>query len=738
MGKINILTKDIYNRIAAGEVVDRPYSALKELVENSLDAGATEISIYIEKGGKQLIKVCDNGCGIEEDDMRKAFIPHATSKVARVEDLDDITTLGFRGEALASISSISKTEIVSATEGHTACRVVCEAGYTGKTEPAALDKGTEVSVHDLFYNTPVRAKFLKTDKAEEGDIQNFVSRFILGNPSVAFKYYADGKLKLQSFGNGLDEAVAQVYGAKVIPQCFKINAERNGIKIHGFIGNQNYFKPNKSYQSLFLNGRYIINNIINSAITNAYASYLMKRQYPFYVLFVDVPHDMVDVNVHPNKADVRFTDGRLIYGAVYSVISGVLDGTARAADFVVDAVRIPEIKSSYSAEQTSVFSSGEQISLSKDSQDKAYEGAAEANKAQIGVSDAQSVQNEAVNLVSESSPVQGSGSTSVSGAGKEADSVKSVDSVKSAENQSFAEEVFSDFGNVRKVPDENVSRPAAPLDKLFAEDKKSANKSDELSAYENYAAPDFVDREKKYPVYAYYSDLGSKNVIGVGTSLYDTEKTADFMSDGAKNQSPQKSSQDKIDCNQFVYKGNLFNTYLIYESGDGVYLVDQHAAHERLIYNRFKAQMADRNVPRQGMLVPYILSLTPVENTFMEENLSVIREMGFDIEPFGFNSYRVCEVPADLKDIDLRAFFDEIFSDIVGMKSIKMEDILKDKIAMSACKHAVKGGMQLTRQEADGLLREMNYDMGMKCPHGRPVAVKLTKYQIEKMFKRIV
>ena len=291
---------------------------------------------------------------------------------------------------------------------------------------------------------------------------------------------------------------------------------------------------------------------------------------------------------------------------------------------------------------------------------------------------------------------------------------------------------------MHKVPDKNVSRPAAPLDKLFAEDKKSANKSDELSAYENYAAPDFVDREKKYPVYAYYSDLGSKNVIGVGASLYDTEKTADFMSDGAKNQSPQKSSQDKIDCNQFVYKGNLFNTYLIYESGDGVYLVDQHAAHERLIYNRFKAQMADRNVPRQGMLVPYILSLTPVENTFMEENLSVIREMGFDIEPFGFNSYRVCEVPADLKDIDLRAFFDEIFSDIVGMKSIKMEDILKDKIAMSACKHAVKGGMQLTRQEADGLLREMNYDMGMKCPHGRPVAVKLTKYQIEKMFKRIV
>ena len=271
MGKINILTKDIYNRIAAGEVVDRPYSAVKELVENSLDAGATEISVYIEKGGKQLIKVCDNGCGIEPDDMCKAFIPHATSKVAKVEDLDLITTLGFRGEALASISSISRTEIISVTEGNQACRVECDGGLTGKTQPAALDKGTEISVHELFYNTPVRAKFLKSDKAEEGDIQNFMSRFILGNPEVSFRYYADGKLKLQSFGNGLDEAVAQVYGAKVIPNCYKINAEKNGIKIHGFIGNQNFFKPNKSYQSLFLNGRYIVNNIISSAITNAYA-----------------------------------------------------------------------------------------------------------------------------------------------------------------------------------------------------------------------------------------------------------------------------------------------------------------------------------------------------------------------------------------------------------------------------------------------------------------------------------
>lgn len=719
MGKINILTKDIYNRIAAGEVVDRPYSALKELVENSLDAGATEISVYIEKGGKQLIKVCDNGGGIEPDDMSSAFLPHATSKVAKVEDLDVITTLGFRGEALASISSISRTEIISVTAGNPACRVVCEGGYTGRVEPAALDKGTEVAVHDLFYNTPVRAKFLKTEKAEEGDIQNFVARFILGNPEVSFRYYADGKLKLQSFGNGLDEAVTQVYGAKVIPQCFKINAEKNGIKIHGFIGNQNFFKPNKSYQSLFLNGRYIVNNIINSAITNAYASYLMKRQYPFYVLFVDVPTDMVDVNVHPNKADVRFTDGRLIYGAVYSVISSVLDGTAKAADFVVDSVRIPEIKSTAPESEMS------------------FEEYAAKGGMDIG-GERHSIANLSENTILRDSAPSSQHSFF-------ADKKYSASTSNNAlrDNNAGGISHFSDV-NIPSGQTEKMARSAdlssdcapyseekIPSADVRKKDELQANNS-EQSAYSDNEAPEFEDRANTYPMYAYYGGQNEKNVLTVSSP------PAGLFGDQAENYSSKISDQQKLSCRTFTYKGNLFNTYLLYEIDDSVYIIDQHAAHERLIYDRLKAQMADREVPRQGMLVPYIISLTPSENTFFEENLSVIRDMGFDIEPFGINAYRVCEVPADLKDMDLKGFFDEILGDIAGFKSVKMEELLKDKLAMAACKHAVKGGMQLTKQEADGLLEKMQGDMGLKCPHGRPVAVKLTKYQIEKMFKRIV
>lgn len=687
MGKINILTKEIFNRIAAGEVVDRPYSAVKELIENALDAGATEISVYVEKGGRQLIRVCDNGGGIEPDDMRKAFIPHATSKVAKVEDLDSIATLGFRGEALASISSISRTEITSKTENNPACRVLCEGGYIGKVEPAALDRGTEVAVHNLFYNTPARAKFLKSDKAEESDIHNFVSRFILGNPEVSFKYYSDGKLKLQSFGNGLDEAVTQVYGAKVIPNCYKINAEKNGIKIHGFIGNQNFFKPNKSYQSLFLNGRYIVNSIVSSAITNAYASYLMKRQYPFYVLFLDVPAEMVDVNVHPNKADVRFTDGRAVYGAVYSVISGILDGTARAADFVVDYARIPEIRSSMPV-QTSI-------------------GEAAAQGAELGSGTGDPEGGKAVQDQPKAPDLYGGDLSK--------EKPESSDGQQADSGYLSYEEVLSHGG----VQEKSSSAKAEPVP--------------DYSAYENYAEPKFEDRERTYPVYAYYSDLKEKNVLGVSSPTLG-------ISDSLVPSSRQKKAeeQEKFVCRDFTYKGNLFNTYLLYEIGGEVYIIDQHAAHERLIYDRFRKQVEERKVARQGMLVPYIISLTPEENSFMEENLMLIREMGFDIEPFGINAYRVCEVPADLKNLDFAAFFNELLSDVSGLKSIKMADVLKDKIAMAACKHAVKGGMELTRQEADGLLAEMHGDMGLKCPHGRPVAVKLTKYQIEKMFKRIV
>lgn len=645
MRKINILTKNVYNRIAAGEVVDRPYSAVKELIENSLDAKATEIEIYVERGGKQLIKVVDNGTGIERDDLRAAFLPHATSKISAAEDLDNILTLGFRGEALASISAISKVELKSVTEGNSAYKISCEDGKIGEITPAALEKGTEITVRDLFYNTPVRAKFMKTDKKEEADITAFVTRYILGNPEVSFKYYTDGKLFLQSFGGGLGEAMAQVYGAKILSECFMIDASRNGVQLYGFIGNQNFFKPTKTYQSIFLNGRYIVNNTISTAVTQAYASYMMKRQFPFYVLFVNVPHYIVDVNVHPSKADVRFVDNKFIFGNVYSVISSVLDGTASAAEFVVGGV--PDVKSSLGGVGNNTFSN-----------DK--EGEPEDNK----------TDNDIIHKLIEK----------------------------------YKPEMKVDTSNRYTVK----------------------TVGDEIAVTNNENGTGF-DILKDLPL----ENLIPKNIDNV---LKVTDDTMSPSFDAAYI----NGKQQFIDYSTCKYKGNLFNTYLLYEYNERVYMIDQHAAHERLIYDNLMKRLAERKIVKQPLLVPYIFETNPQEERILEEKLYVLRSMGFGIEPFGLGSYKIDEVPVDLQDINVKEFIGEILADIEGLKNAGLEDVLKDKIATVACKHAVKGGMQLTDGEIDALFKMIDGNMGLKCPHGRPVCVVLTKREIEKMFKRIV
>lgn len=663
MKRINILSKNVYNRIAAGEVVDRPYSAVKELVENSIDAGANEIEIYIEKGGKQLIKVADNGGGIFKDDLKVAFLPHATSKISGVEDLDNILTLGFRGEALASISAVSKVKIISVTDGNPAYKITCEGGIIGIVEPAALEKGTEVFVGNLFYNTPVRAKFLKPDKKEETDITSFVSRFILSKPSVRFKYFIDGKLALQSFGGGLEEAIAQIYGAKILSQCLKIDVTIDGVHIYGFIGNQNFFKPNKSYQSLFLNGRYIVNNTIATAIANAYAGYAMKRQFPFYVLNVDVPTDMVDVNVHPNKADVRFTDNRFIFGTIYKVISSVLDGTAAAAEFVVGGGRTPEMKSTMAG---------------KEEENKIYSSQQQEIPFEL------------------------------------------IEKYKPEKKSVTPEDNFANFGKSDIKPQIHDGR----------------------SKTGNYFNP-----ETEMPLHKFYQAEEELKKYGGQMQL---DEAVSKVSDNSLSQSQAvrkaqefekrylERMQARIDFESCKYCGSLFDTYLIYEYHNSVYIIDQHAAHERLLYDGLKEKIKRRAIVRQPLLCPYLLDVNREEIQFIEMNSHVFEELGFTISPFGKNSFRIDEIPADLCEINLKEFFDEILSELGSYKEIKLEEILKDKLASTACKHAVKGGMQLTEQEVDSLFKMIDGDMGLKCPHGRPVCVTLTKREIEKMFKRIV
>ena len=670
MAKINILDSSIYNRIAAGEVVDRPYSVVKELVENSLDAHAKNITVAIERGGKDLICVTDDGDGIEKSELRAAFLPHATSKIAKVEDLDDIRTLGFRGEAIASIASVSRMRIRSRARGaEEAFELSCAGGTLGEVSPCPLGEGTEISVENLFYNTPVRERFLRTDKGEEAEISSYVSRFVLGNPRVSFRYYIGGKLALQSFGGGEEEAVAAVYGGAAVQQCYRIDAVKHGIRLHGYLGKPSFTKPNRTYQSVFVNGRYVVNNTIASAIGNAYGGYLMKRQYPFYVLFVDVPPAVVDVNVHPNKADVRFENNQVIYGCIYSVVSAVLDGNAAALDFVVGA--------------KDAAAAGD-VSKQEDA----------PKMAEVPPSELENGSEIAKNAV-----------------------LHSTVSEENREKDLFAFAPPSQMrGGERVVFHDSGAHPAAP-------------------AAEKTGLP-FPEAAAAGAVYSKTSPAGAvPSAASPGEDIFAENKR--FLEE-QERMAREKAKQQKFVFENAVYKGCLFNTYLIYEEGDNAYIIDQHAAHERLIFDRLKAEMEARKVVSQPMLVPYILTLNREEGAFFAEHLATIRDIGFDIEEFGGGSFKISAVPLDLQDIDLSAFFADVLAEVGTLRAIKLSELLRDKLAMTACKHAVKGGMLLTDAEQQALFAMLHGDMGLKCPHGRPVAVRMAKAEIEKLFKRIV
>ena len=677
MAKINILESSVYNRIAAGEVVERPASVVKEFVENSIDAGAKNISVWIERGGKDLIRVADDGEGIEAGELRSAFLPHATSKIARAEDLERIETLGFRGEALASIASVANVRLRSRFRGaQTAYELVCTGGKLGEPAPCAQDAGTDICAENLFFNTPVREKFLKTDKGEESEVTAVVSRFILGNPQIAFRYFIDGKPALQSFGGGEEEALASVYGGAAVRECYRIDAEKHGIRIRGFLGKPSYTKPNRTYQSAFVNGRFVINNTISSAISNAYAAYLMKRQYPFYVLFIDVPAEVVDVNVHPNKSDVRFSDNRVIYGCIYSVVSSILDGNAGALSFLAG---------------------GGDVAAADGAESKGREEAAPEQSVAAG-------------------------------------------------------QLSASFGDAARPVGLSDELLVSSADQIVFERKKGGHYVPRADQWQGGATVEFRDSAAGYGdrTGAPFCDGGPDPVGAVrkevpfpevsGGEAASSPSAEDVFAENKRflAEEERKAKQQKLLLEQAVYKGNLFNTYLIFEVGDEAYLIDQHAAHERLLFDKLSEEMASRSVAVQPMLLPFVLNVSGEEAAFLREHLDIVNAIGFEIEEFGVNNFKISAVPADLREIDLRSFFDELLKEVGSLRAVRLPDVLRDKIAMTACKHAVKGGEVLTESERRALFARMGGDMGLRCPHGRPVAVRLTKQEVEKLFKRIV
>lgn len=644
MAKINILDKKIYNRIAAGEVVERPYSVIKELIENAIDAGATDIDVTIEDGGKRLMRVSDNGCGISREDLPKAFLPHATSKISAVEDLDKILTLGFRGEALASIGSVSKATILSKTKDDEMGNIiVCEGGVIGDADVYPSDTGTTVSVENLFFNTPARAKFLKASKSEETDITNIITRLILSHPDIAFKYTSDGKVMLQSFGGGLDEAIIEIYGYNTITDCIPIETEKNGIKISGFIGKNYFTKPNRTYQTVILNGRYVVNNTIQSSMHNAYAAYLMKRQYPFYVLKIDMSPETVDVNVHPNKTDVRFIDNQVIYSTLYSVVTKVLDGSAAALEIVKPNNYVP-------------IDEGSRPIIPKKPITPDEIGEAHCDRPFVSGFNEELLDQTIWGRYNKS---------------------------KSAEKEGEFEKTF---GVADSHDDEPRELGGNKIDDIFAENKK------------------------------YIAEMEAKKAA----------------------EEAEKARQEELKVEpEFKVIGQVLATYLILEKENDIYFIDQHAAHERLLYDKFIEEYKSGNVAEQTMLVPYIFRVNESESEFIIGKFPELRKAGFDISEYDVNEFAVYSVPVLLFDMDLKSFFDDLLSDI-SFKKETMPELIHDKIAMKACKAAIKSGKILSEDEIDALLKAMKYNTALRCPHGRPVTVKISRTEIDKWFKRIV
>ena len=644
MPKINILDKSVYSLIAAGEVIDKPSSVVKELMENAIDAGSTMISVEVKDGGTTFISVSDNGCGMQQEDMKIAFLPHTTSKISTVDDLYNIGTLGFRGEALSTITAVSKVTMISKTHDANCGNIIkINGGEVEKMEPIGCPDGTTVISEDLFYNIPARKKFLRKPRLEEGDITNIVARIILSHPDISIKYVADGKIVYNSSGNGLFDAIYSVYGKSVVNNLIQVHFTRNNIKVDGYIGKVAFTKPNRTYQTIIINGRYVINQTISTAIFKAYESYIMKNNFPFYVLNMTIDNNKVDVNVHPNKLDVKFDKPNEIFELFVVEISKIL----------LDSISIDNINKTNSQDEMS----SPELDLSN------------------------------LRVVSENE-------------GVEYDT--KADTKKNELSRPVEVDITSnDLYNYKPSINDTTTAFNSKLDSYFNDGKLELNSPSEMNSALNEA-------------------IYSKEV---------SQQSIKFVED---NYVVPKLSESKI-------VGTIFDTYIILEKGEYVYFIDQHAGHERILYDKLVEQLQDSQMYSQPLFIPYLLNVSDQEYSFLSDNIDVLLELGFDIAEFGKNTFRISAVPCVVETISLKTFFEEVLSNINNSK-LKLDNatILKDYLAKTACKHAIKGNDKLDISQVEYLIAKLDETPILLCPHGRPIVLKVTKSEIEKWFKRIV
>lgn len=657
MPQIALLSQETIDKIAAGEVIERPSSVVKELVENAIDAGSSAVTVEIKEGGISFIRISDNGCGIEREQIPLAFLRHSTSKIKSVEDLFTVTSLGFRGEALSSIAAVSQVELITKTNGDfTGSRYLIEGSKEVSLEEIGAPDGTTFIIRNLFYNTPARKKFLKSAQTEGTYIHELMQRMILSHPDVAFKFIMNNQVKLQSSGNGnIKDIIYHLYGRDITKALLPIAHENELFKVSGFIGKPMISRGNRGYELYFVNGRFIRSQILSKAIEDAFKPFLMQHQYPFTVLYFEIDSSLLDVNVHPTKMELRFSNQQELYREVQSILSASL----------VHRDIIPEVPVDTPKKNEMEVPKIEKV-MPEPFEQKRLE---EIRKA-----------------VRKDSPYEikypvsrPMGTGPVSSAAQE----KLLDTIKSMPPEDMMEE------RIQKEP-------------LPEQSKKETEKELAKEAY-------VLREEETY-----------------GAKPEGSYEQGSFLKE-------EEMAKQKI-------IGQLFDTYWLVEYNDRLFIVDQHAAHEKVMYEKLKKQFEKKEFTSQAISPPIVITLSMREAEVLERFKEQFTKLGFEIEHFGGAEYSICGVPGNLYRLNTRDVLIEMLDELTdGISERATTDVILDKIASMSCKAAVKGSQRLRLPEMEQLMKDlMKLDNPYNCPHGRPTIIAMSKYEIEKKFKRIV
>lgn len=685
MSKIHVLNQDTINKIAAGEVIERPMAVVKELTENAIDADANAITVEVKDGGKALIRMTDNGVGMNEEDVRLAFTPHATSKIDDAEDLLRVSTLGFRGEALASISSVSQLEMVTKTRNELmGCRYEADGGKERTLEAVGCPDGTTILVRNLFFNTPARLKFLKSSPTEAGYINTLIERLALSHPDISFRFINQNQTKLHTSGNGnLKDVIYHIYGKDITSNLLEVDVSEVSCQVKGFIGKPIISRGNRNYMNYFINGRYIKSFTIHKAIEDAYQPYTMQHRYPFTVLHFTVAPELVDINVHPQKMEIRFSDAQGIYQSVYHAISEAL----KHREFIPEvSLASPASKPVPKKGQATAKPVREPEMFEKKRMQSVQ--ILEEIKKQDEILKQQGIMRE----------------SAVYGKQDRADASKIMDDVSDMESTKAAGNAVP---NIRQTEEAGST---APNIGQTEEAGSTTPNIGQVEIVENIVQNTEHTKEVKYNVHNPVQES--------------------FFDKGILSEQAQK---------EVKIIGQVFDTYWILQYDNAMYMVDQHAAHEKVLYERFMKQFSEKKPMVQLLQPPVVLTLTMQEEQAVKEHMSVFEELGYQIEPFGGREYVVNGVPAHLPQIGNEELLKEVIDAMVDEHSRPTPDILKDKIASMSCKAAVKGNNRLPREQMEELLRElMTLENPYHCPHGRPTMIKMTKTELDKKFKRIV